>query len=106
MVGGKIAIIIDDLLSTGGTMVAACEELNERGINGVIIVTTHGEFKGKAIEKINACDIIKQVVVTNTLPQENNVEACNKITVIDTSDTFAEVIRRLTKGGSISELFE
>jgi ribose-phosphate pyrophosphokinase len=104
-VTNKIGIIIDDIVDTAGTMVSAAEELNKYGILGVIIVATHGILSGPAIDRINSCELIKQVVVTNTLPQLENKKLCPKLKIVDTSKLFSEVILRLETGRSISSLF-
>lgn len=103
---GKTAIIIDDMIDTMGTMVSAANELSTKGVKNVIIGATHGIFSGPAIQRINECSIISDVIVTNTLAQSHNQKICNKIKVIDTGNLFAEVIKRLIVGGSISEIFE
>ncbi len=102
---GKMAIIIDDMADTFGTMVSSSNELSKYGVKGIIIVVTHGILSGTAISKMNDCDIIKNVIVTNTLDQSENLTKTNKLIVIDTSELFAEVIKRIQTGGSISELF-
>ncbi|CAH6421454.1 Phosphoribosylpyrophosphate synthetase [uncultured virus] len=102
---GKTAIIIDDIIDTMGTMVAASNELVQHGIKNIIVLATHGIFSGNAIERINSSEIITDVIVTNTLPQEENMKKCPKIKEVDISDLFSEVIKRLELGGSIYELF-
>jgi ribose-phosphate pyrophosphokinase len=102
---GKIALILDDMIDTCGTMVSASNELQKHGTKKVIIIATHGIFSGPAMERINGCDAIEQVIVTNTLSQIENAKKCSKLVIVDTSGTFAEVIKRLIDGSSISELF-
>lgn len=101
----KIAILIDDMVDTMGTMTASCQELKNKGIKEVIIIATHGIFSNPAFERINKCDMIKKVIVTNTLDQDNSCKTSNKIEVVDTSDLFSNVIQRLISG-SISDLFK
>ncbi len=103
---GKTAIIIDDIVDSMGTMVSASNELQARGVKEIIIVATHGIFSGPAFERINGCDAIKKVIITNTISQEANRKLCPKLEIVDTSGIFAEIIKRLSLGGSISELFE
>lgn len=102
---GKTAIIIDDIIDTMGTMLSAANELHKKGIKNVIIMATHGILSGPAIDRINAAELITNVIVTNTLPQKNNQDKCPKLQVVDTSFIFAEVIRRLVTGESVSALF-
>lgn len=104
-ISGKTAIIIDDMADTCGTVVAACNQLREYGIKDVIIMVTHGIFSRDAIDKINNCDMIRDIIVTNTLPQQDNMEKCEKVKTVDISNFVANVIVRLETGGSLSELF-
>jgi ribose-phosphate pyrophosphokinase len=103
---GKIGIIIDDIGDSFGTMVAAANELREKDVKDIIIVITHGFFSGDAFRKINECEVIKKIIVTNTIPQKENLMKSDKLMIVDTSPLFAEVIRRLITRGSLSELFE
>ncbi|CAH6418400.1 Phosphoribosylpyrophosphate synthetase [uncultured virus] len=105
-VKGKTAIVIDDMADTMGTMAAAARDLSNRGAKDVIVVVTHGILSGPAIELINGCEFISQVIVTDTIDQSVNITKSGKIKIVGTADVFAEVIRRLTCGGSLSELFE
>jgi ribose-phosphate pyrophosphokinase len=101
----KTAIIIDDIIDTMGTMIQAAEKLETYGIKNIIIIATHGILSGPAVDRINNCKLITDVVITNTLDQTKNTQLCSKIKVVDTSDLYAEVIKRLIYGYSISELF-
>lgn len=103
---GKIAIIIDDMIDTMGTMISAADELASYGVTGMFVVATHGVLSGPAIERINRCDMILEVIVTNTLPQLENQKICPKLRVVDTSELFKEVIMRIESGESLSELFK
>lgn len=104
-VNNKIAVIIDDMVDTCGTMVAAANELKEHGATSVIIVATHGIFSGPAFDRINSCEMIQKVVVTNSLPQEKNKEKCSKLEIVDISSLIGKVISCLMTGESISALF-
>lgn len=102
---GKTAIIIDDMIDTAGTMISAAKILVENGAKDVIIAATHGIFSGPALETLNECSKIREVIVTNTIPQEENQERCKKIKVADISDLIYDVMKCLMTGDSISELF-
>lgn len=105
-VAGKTVIVIDDIFDSFGTINSAVNELVRNGAKGVIAVATHGIFSGQAIDRINNNDFIKKVIVTNTLPQAENIAKCNKLQVVDTSQLFASVIERLRTGEQgISALF-
>lgn len=103
---GKTAIVIDDMIDTAGTLIQGILELKKYGITNVIVIASHGIFSGDALEKINRTDEIVSVIVTNSIPQEENIKICSKIIVLDIGPYVAEVIRRLVIGESISELFE
>jgi len=105
-VKNKTAICIDDMCDTCGTMVAGINDLKSHGAKDAIVVVTHGIFSGIAIARINECDFVKEVRVIDTLDQTENIRKCNKITVVGSSWLFAQVIKRLVDGDSISELFE
>ncbi|XP_065573066.1 ribose-phosphate pyrophosphokinase 2 isoform X1 [Artemia franciscana] len=100
----KIAILVDDMADTCGTICHAAEKLLEAGATKVYAILTHGIFSGPAISRINnAC--FEAVVVTNTIPQEQHMKDCSKIQCIDVSMMFAEAVRRTHNGESVSYLF-
>lgn len=102
---GKTVLLVDDMFDTLGTVVAAAEELVTHGATGIIAIGTHGIFSGPAMMRLNKSDAIKKVIVTNSLPQENNLKQTNKLEVVDVGDLFTEVIRRILTGASISAMF-
>jgi ribose-phosphate pyrophosphokinase len=103
-VEGKTCLIVEDMISTGGSMMAAVDMLLEHGAKPDIhIAATHGLFTDAAIERLSRPEIA-QVLVTNTLPQRA-AAALPKITVLDVSPVFAEAIRRVHDNESISGLF-
>lgn len=101
----KTAIVIDDIMDTMGTMVKASKTLIDYGVKNVILVATHGIFSGEAINRINNCHYIKKVIVTNTLPQEDNCSKCSKLEVVDITNLLSQVINKIVNGESISDLF-
>lgn len=102
---GKTAIIIDDIIDSMSTMVAAANELKKFGVEHVIILVTHGIFSGLAFDRINNTASISKVIVCNTLPQLSNLTKTSKLEIVDTSDVFVSVIRAIQGGTSISSLF-
>jgi ribose-phosphate pyrophosphokinase len=92
-VRGKIAILVDDMADTCGTLGLAAKRLLEEGATKVYAVVTHGILSGPALEVIQASGLEK-LVVTNTIPQKDKVAVCDKIEVVDISLVLAEVIRR------------
>lgn len=102
-VEGKSAIIVDDMISTGGTLVEAAKSLRERGAARVFACATHGIFAGNAFEQI-ADSPLEEIVVTNTIqfPAESGSA---RIKVISVAALFAEAIMRIHKDLSLSALF-
>jgi len=106
-VSGKVAIIIDDLISSGTTLVRAAEACRSRGATAVYGAASHGVFGGKATETLSN-PALEEIVVTNTIPPfrlESDVVR-RKLKVLDASQLFAEAIQRIHSGGSIVELLE
>merc|ERR1712029_26162 len=100
----RVAILVDDMADTCGTIVMAANKLMESGATKIYAILTHGIFSGPALERINnAC--FEAVVVTNTLSQDHNMKTCDKIQCIDVSMMFAEAVRRTHNGESVSYLF-
>lgn len=100
----KVAILVDDMADTCGTLAKAAATVKDHGAREVIAVVTHGILSGDAITTLNnSC--LSQIVVTNTVPLGDKVQRCKKLRVIDVSPTIAEAIRRTHNGESVSFLF-
>ncbi|KAF8168106.1 phosphoribosyltransferase-like protein [Crassisporium funariophilum] len=100
----KIAILVDDMADTCGTLCLAASHLSEAGAVKVFAFVTHGILSGNALAAVEASNLEK-LIVTNTLPQNANQAACKKIEVIDIGKVLGEVIRRSHYGESVSKLF-
>ena len=103
-VNDKVAIIVDDLIDTGGTACKACELLIKNGAKEVYMLACHGLFSGPAIDRINQSSF-KQIIVGNTIPTRKKVSECDKIKIIDVSWICAEAIKRSIEGKSLNELY-
>jgi ribose-phosphate pyrophosphokinase len=104
-VADRVCILIDDLLDTGNTITRAAKLLKKEGATKIYALLTHGVFSGDAISRIKASAIDK-LVVTNSVPQnEHKALLGPKLDVLDISPIFAEAIRRVHHGESISVLF-
>ncbi|KAH8695428.1 ribose-phosphate pyrophosphokinase [Talaromyces proteolyticus] len=104
-VKNRTAILIDDLADTSNTITRAAKLLKKEGAAKVYALVTHGILSGDAIDRINASSLDK-VVVTNTVDQDDHCKRCPKLEVLEVGNVFAEAIRRVHHGESISVLFQ
>ncbi|KAK7920198.1 ribose-phosphate pyrophosphokinase [Apiospora marii] len=104
-VANRVCVLVDDLADTSNTITRAAKLLKKEGATMVYALLTHGVLSGDAIARINASAIDK-IVVTNSVPQEEHKKLCPKLDVLDVSPAFAEAIRRVHHGESISVLFQ
>jgi ribose-phosphate pyrophosphokinase len=95
---------MDDMIDTAGTLVKAAEVLKERGAKKVYAYCTHPVFSGPAIERIQK-SLIDEVVVANTIPLTDGARACKNIRQLSVAFLFAETIRRISDGESVTSLF-
>ena len=103
-VEGKLALILDDEIDTGGSLVNVASTLIERGVKGVYSCCTHAVFSGPAIKRIEG-SAIKEVVITDTIPLGPN-KKLDKIKVISMAPLLGEAIHRIHTGMSIGAMFE
>jgi ribose-phosphate pyrophosphokinase len=101
---GRNCVIMDDMIDTAGTLVKAAEVLKERGAKRVYAYCTHAVFSGPAIDRIDKSKL-DEVVITNTIPLNDASTASNKIRQLSVAFLFAETIRRITDGESVTSLF-
>ncbi|HRD85010.1 MAG TPA: ribose-phosphate pyrophosphokinase [Rubrivivax sp.] len=101
---GRNCVIMDDMIDTAGTLVKAAEVLKERGARSVYAYCTHPVFSGPAIERL-ASSALDEVVITNTIPLNDAARACRKIRQLSVAFLFAETIRRISDGESVTSLF-
>jgi len=102
-VEGKVAIIIDDMIDTGGSIVGAIEMLYEHGARDVYAAATHGIFSPPARERIRESQV-REVVVTDTIRIEPGPRD-DKIKVLSVAGTLANVIRAVFTDDSVSDIF-
>lgn len=100
----KRAIIIDDMIDTGGTLCKGAAAVTEHGAASVSAVATHPVLSGPAVQRIEESSF-DEVVVTDTVPLSPEAEACKKITVLSVAPLLAEAIRSIHFNDSISRLF-
>ncbi|MGC8862555.1 MAG: ribose-phosphate diphosphokinase [Armatimonadota bacterium] len=102
-VAGRTAIIIDDLIDTGGSVISGANELLARGAKEVYAACTHAVFSGDASERLLASSI-KKIIVTDTIPLPE-AKRDSKIVVVSVAPLLADAIKRIHTEGSVSELF-
>lgn len=103
-VKGKIAIIIDDMVDTAGTMCQAADALVERGALEVYGMATHPVLSGNALEKIKN-SALKTLWVADTIPLKEEAKNLGKIKVLSIAELLGEAIKRIHTDESISSLF-
>jgi len=103
-VEGRTCIMIDDMVDTGGSVTNAAKVLMDMGAKEVYVACTHPVLSGPAFERINE-SVIKELVVTDTIPLPKDKHS-DKIKVLSVAPLFAEAIRRIYEGLSVSILFD
>jgi ribose-phosphate pyrophosphokinase len=103
-VKGKRAILIDDIVDSGGTLVNAANALLEQGATEVMAYITHGVLSGGAVAKITASSL-KTLVITDTIQPTEPVKAAGNIRVLSIAPLMAEAIARTAREESVSSLF-
>ena len=103
-VNGRVCVISDDLIDTGGTIQKAAQALKDNGATRVFASAVHGVLSGPAIKKIEAAPI-DRLVVTNTISMNGEKAACSKIVVLSVARLLAQAIRSIHEETSVSKLF-
>jgi ribose-phosphate pyrophosphokinase len=102
-VEGRTCVLVDDMIDTGGTLVAAAEQLVEQGARQVCAAATHGVLSGPAIDRIKN-SVITKVVVTNTLPLPPEKQI-DKLEVLSVAQIIADAIDAVFEDTSVSGIF-
>ena len=104
-VKGKTAVIVDDMVATAGSMIEAIEALEKKGVVAVYAAASHGVLSGPALSRIRDCKILKEVVITDSIPL-SHPEKNSKVKVLSVASLLAEAIKRIHNEESISCLFD
>ena len=100
----RIAILVDDMVDTAGTLTMAAEALHKAGAKKIIGCCTHPVLSGPAIKRIEECPL-EELIVTNTVPLNREAQGCRKIKTLSVAHLIGEAIRRTHEEESISSLF-
>ncbi|MDP3713979.1 MAG: ribose-phosphate diphosphokinase [Mycobacteriales bacterium] len=103
-VAGKTAILVDDMIDTGGTITKAADLLFENGAADVIVTATHGVLSGPAVDRLKNSRI-SEVVLTNTLPIEED-RRFDKLTLLSIAPLIGRAITEVFEDGSVTSLFD
>ncbi|WP_143774107.1 ribose-phosphate diphosphokinase [Niastella vici] len=106
-VKGKTVVIIDDLVSSGGTLARAGVACKRAGAKKVLAVATHGIFTGEPDKTLQE-ESLQQIIVTNTIPpfRLEHTQVKEKVKILNAAPLFAEAIKRMYEGGSVAELLQ
>jgi ribose-phosphate pyrophosphokinase len=102
-VAGRPAIVLDDEIATGGSIVELLDKLESLGCTGASVACTHGLFVGKAVERLRDHPFVREVVTTDTVPAPRGWP---ELEVRSIAGLFAEAIKRIHEGESVSSLFD
>jgi ribose-phosphate pyrophosphokinase len=103
-VEGRVCLLVDDLIDTGGTIVKAAEALKKHGALGVVVAATHAVFSDPAVERLQS-DFIDSVVVTDTLPIPPH-KRWDRLTVLPIAPLIARAIHEVFDDGSVTSMFD
>ena len=103
-VRGRVCVVVDDMIDTGGTIVKAAEALYDYGATEVMIAATHAVFSGPAVDRLKNSRV-SEVVVTNTLPLSED-KRFDKLTELSIAPLIARAIREVFDDGSVTSLFD
>ncbi|MDQ3616579.1 MAG: ribose-phosphate diphosphokinase [Actinomycetota bacterium] len=103
-VNGRICVLVDDMIDTGGTITKAAEALADAGAAGVVIAATHAILSEPAVDRLKNCSAV-EVIVTNTLPIPAERQF-DKLAVLSIAPLISRAIREVFEDGSVTSLFD
>ena len=103
-VEGRVCILVDDMIDTAGTIVAAAKALRDNGAGRIIVAATHAVFSDPAVERLSGPDV-DNVIVTNTLPIDKSKQF-EKLTVLSIAPLISRAISSVFNDDSVTSLFD
>jgi ribose-phosphate pyrophosphokinase len=103
-VEGRVAVLVDDMIDTAGTLTTAAAALHDAGAQAVLACCTHAVLSGPAMERVRG-SVLEELVVTNSIPLRPEAQQTDKIKVLSIAPLMGEAIRRIHHEESISSLF-
>jgi ribose-phosphate pyrophosphokinase len=103
-VKGRICVLVDDMIDTGGTIVHAAEALSRDGAAGVVIAATHPILSGPAVDRLKN-STVTEIVVTNTLPIHDD-KRFDKLTCLSIAPLLSRAIKEVFEDGSVTKMFD
>ena len=104
-VEGKDVIIVDDLIATGSSLIEAVEGLKRAGANKIFAAITHGVLSGPALERVDKCNNLEELLITDSIPLSNQKQH-PRIKVLSVAALLGEAIKRIHMEESVSSLFD
>jgi len=103
-VEGRNILMCDDIIATAGTICTAAEVLKQKGAEKIYVGATHGVFADQAVQKLSEAPL-DEIVVTDTIPQDDNVNKLSSVEVLSVASMLGEAIKRIHRDESVSSLF-
>jgi ribose-phosphate pyrophosphokinase len=103
-VENRNVLMCDDIIATAGTVCSAAKMVKDQGANKIIVGATHGVLTSEAVERLAQAPI-EEIVVTNTIPLNENTKKIERIKVLSVAAMLGEAIKRIHRNESVSSLF-
>jgi len=104
-VEGKDAIIVDDLIATGGSLIEAVQALKRAKAKSIRAAISHGVLSGPAVENVDKCKELEELLITDSIPLSNHKKH-PRIKVLSVAELMGEAIKRIHNEESVSSLFD